>query len=478
MRDGVNLARHLTGDTSLTGVSVAEGTGCMSVSWPGLRGREPERLAFAALVASVRGGGSRVLVLRGEAGIGKTALLELLLERADGFQVLRAAGVESELQLAYAGLHQLCRPHLRRIEGLPAPQRQALRLAFGLESGDPPDRFLIGLAVLTLLCEIAETQPVLCVVDDAQWLDPTSAQTLEFVGRRLGEESVGLVFAVRQSAEEQKLAGLPEQIVGGLGHEDAAALLASAVPGRLDPRVRDRILTECRGNPLALLELPRRMASDLTFGSAGSHLSNAPLIDRLEHQFTLQLDQLTGPARQLLLAAAAEPVGDLALLWRATEPDFGIGVEAAATARGRRAGLIELRDPVRFRHPLVRSAVYRAAKPAERREVHWALAGSQRIRPATPTAEPGTGPAPRWPQTGCSRRTSNVRPTTPMLSVGWRPPPPSSKASAALTPDPGRRAQRSLAAGQAKATAGMFGEALSLLATAEAGPARPGRAGA
>ena len=283
----------------------------MSESWPGLRGREPERRALAALVESVRGGGSRVLVLRGEAGIGKTALLEVLLEQADGFQVLRAAGVESELQLAYAGLHQLCRPHLRRIEGLPAPQLQALRLAFGFESGDPPDRFLVGLAVLTLLCEIAEAQPVLCVVDDAQWLDPTSAQTLEFVGRRLGEESVGLVFAVRQSDEEPKLAGLPEQIVDGLGREDAAALLASAVPGRLDPRVRDRILTECRGNPLALLELPRRVASDLTFGSAVSRLSDAPLIDRLEHQFTLQLDQLTGPARQLLLVAAADPVGDL-----------------------------------------------------------------------------------------------------------------------------------------------------------------------
>jgi DNA-binding CsgD family transcriptional regulator len=407
-----------------------------------------------------------VLVLRGEAGIGKTALLELLLEQAGGFQVLRAAGVESELQLAYAGLHQLCRPHLQRLEGLPAPQRQALRLAFGLESGEPPERFLVGLAVLTLLCEIAEAQPVLCVVDDAQWLDPTSVQTLEFVGRRLGEESVALVFATRQSDEEPKLAGLPEMIVGGLGREDAAALLASAVPGRLDPRVRDRILTECRGNPLALLELPRRVANDLTFGAAASRLSNAPLIDRLEHQFTLQLDQLPDPARQLLLAAAADPVGDLPMLWRAAG-FLGISLEAATAAES--AGLIELRDGLRFRHPLVRSAVYQTASPGERRVVHQALADA--IDPATDPDRRNWHLARATVAPDERVAAALQRSADRALAVGGLVAASSFLESAAtLTPDPERRAQRLLDAGRVRATAGMFDAATSLLTAAEAGP--------
>jgi predicted ATPase len=227
-------------------------------SWPGLRGRQSECDTLSRLVASARSGHSQVLVLRGQAGIGKTALLEFLADQATGCRIGRAAGVESEMELAYAGLHELCSPYLDRIGKLPVPQRQALSTVFALQPGSPPDRFLLGLAVLALLCEIAEEQPLICIVDDAQWLDQASAQTLEFVARRLAAEPVGLVFAVRETDEEPKLSGLPELRVRGLNLDDGAALLASAVPGMLDPRVRGRILAESGGNPLALLELRRR----------------------------------------------------------------------------------------------------------------------------------------------------------------------------------------------------------------------------
>ena len=245
--------------------------------WPELRGRQDECNTLSRLVASAQEGRSQVLVLRGETGIGKTALLEFLADSARGCQVGRAAGVESELELAYAGLHQLCSPYLDRIGTLPAPQRSALGTAFGLQPGRAPDRFLLGLAVLTLLSEAAEEQPLICMVDDAQWLDQASVQTLEFVARRLAAEPVGLVFAVRETDEEPKLAGLPELRLRGLGIDDAAALLESAVPGTLDPRVRNRILAESDGNPLALLELPRALtAAELAFGTASRPRSTAP----------------------------------------------------------------------------------------------------------------------------------------------------------------------------------------------------------
>ena len=285
----------------------------MSDSWPRLRGRGPERATLTALARGrpwwPQSGARRARRGRhrevGAAGV-------LAGAGADGCQVLRAAGVESELQLAYAGLHQLCRPHLSRLGRLPAPQRQALQIAFGLDTGAPPDRFVVGLAVLTLLCEMAEEQPVICVVDDVQWLDPSSAQALEFVGRRLGAESVGTGLRGppdRRGSEPRRSC-----------RRSSSAALGATTPRRSwrPPfrdgsigRVQDRILAECRGNPLALLELPR-VASDLAFGTASiTRTSTLPLIDRLEHQFTLQLEQLPDPARQLLLVAAADPVGDL-----------------------------------------------------------------------------------------------------------------------------------------------------------------------
>ena len=435
--------------------------------WPGLRGRQGECDVLSHLVASVKAGRSQVLVLRGEAGIGKTALLEFLADSARGCQIGRAAGVESELELAYAGLHQLCSPYLDRIGALPAPQRAALGTAFGLQPGRAPDRFLLGLAVLTLLSEVAEAQPLICVVDDAQWLDQASAQTLEFVARRLAAEPVGLVFAVRETDEEPKLAGLPDLRLRGVGIDDAAALLESAVPGTLDPRVRNRILAESDGNPLALLELPRALtAAELAFGTASRARSTAPLANRLEQGFIRQLSALSQPSRQLLLAAAAEPMGDVPLLWRAAQ---GLGIGADATAEAEAAGLIELRDRVRFRHPLVRSAIYHSATPPQRREVHQALADA---------TDPDLDPDRRAWHRACAAvgPDENVaaeleRSADRAVSLGGLAAAAAFlETAAALTPDPARRAQRSLAAGQAKATAGAFGAALSFLTAAEEGP--------
>ena len=260
-------------------------------------------------MATVRAGPSRALVLRGEAGVGKSALLEYLAQRAAGCAVVRAAGVESEMELAFAGLQQLCAPFADRLERLPGPQRDALGTAFGVRDGDAPDRFLVGLAVLSLLSDAAEEKPLVCVVDDAQWLDAASAQALAFVARRLGAESVGLVLAVRDTGGERPFDGLPELVVGGLDDGDARALLEAVVAGPLDARVRDRIVAETRGNPLALLELPRgRTPAEL---AGGFGLNGGPALSgRIEERFQQRLAELPPATRLLLLVAAAEPVGD------------------------------------------------------------------------------------------------------------------------------------------------------------------------
>jgi hypothetical protein len=275
---------------------------------PGLRGRRAEREALDRLVEAVGAGRSQVLVLRGEAGVGKTALLEYLAERASGCRIARAAGVESEMELAFAGLHQLCAPFLDRLECLPGPQRNALSMAFGLSAGDPPERLIVGLAVLGLLSEVAEDQPLLCVVDDVQWLDRSSAQTLAFVARRLRAESVGVVFGVREPATDGKSSGLPELVLSGLPYRDARALLESAIHGRLDARVRDRIVAETRGNPLALLELPRGLTPAELAGGFGLP-DRMPLATCIEESFRRRLQNLPRATQRLLLTAAAEPVG-------------------------------------------------------------------------------------------------------------------------------------------------------------------------
>ncbi|WP_460652359.1 AAA family ATPase [Kribbella endophytica] len=435
--------------------------------WAGLRGRQPECETLSGLVASVEASRSQVLVLRGEAGIGKTALLAFLTEQAANCRIATAAGVQSELEYAYAALHQLCGPYLGRIDSLPESQRDALGIAFRTRPGAAPDRFLLGLAVLTLLCEVAEEKPLICVVDDAQWLDQASAETLEFVGRRLVAEPLGLVFATRNIQEEPKLSGFAELPVRGLGSADAAALLQSAVPGTLDPQVRDRILAESHGNPLALLELPRAFtATELAFGTGAGERSTEQLASRLEQGFIDQLAELPATTRQFMLVAAAEPVGDVVLLWRAVN-QLGIGADAAATAES--TGLIEFRDRVQFRHPLVRSAVYRSASQVERRAVHQALADA---------TDPELDPDRRaWHRASAAFGPDEdvaadlERSADRAVALGGLVAAAAFLETAAgLTPDPARRAQRSLAAGQAKATAGAFEAASSLLRIAESGP--------
>jgi DNA-binding CsgD family transcriptional regulator len=380
----------------------------MSVSDPAprLRGRRSETETLEGLLEGVRAGQSRVLVLRGEAGVGKSALLDHLLARASGFRTAPAAGVEAEMELPFAGLHQLCAPLLDRLPRLPAPQGDALRTAFGLSTGEPPDRFLVGLAVLSLLAELAEECPLLCVVDDAQWLDPVSAQTLSFVARRLLAERVALVFAVREPSDRFELAGLPQLVVGGLLNGDARALLNSVIVGPVDQRVRDRI------------------------------------------------------------TAAADPVGDATLLWRALER-LGIGEESAAPAEA--AGLIELGALVRFRHPLVRSTAYRAAALHERQEVHRALAeatdeDADPDRRAWHRAHAAVGPdevvAAELEQLAArAQGRGGIAAAAAFLAR-----------AAELTPDPARRGTRALAAAQAKFDAGAPGAAFELLAAGELAP--------
>jgi DNA-binding CsgD family transcriptional regulator len=333
-----------------------------------LRGRERECAQLGQMLAAARSGESRVLVVRGDAGVGKSALLDYAVNSARDMRTLRALGVESEMELAFAGLHQLCAPLLDRLTEIPAPQCTALETVFGVRAGAPPDRFLVGLAVLSLLSDVSEERPLLCVVDDAQWLDRASAQVLGFVARRLLAESILLVFAARQPGEE--LLGLPELEVSGLGDVDAGALLDSVTHSRLDQRIRDRIVAETKGNPLALLELPRGLTMTQMAGGFGL-LRSDTLPGRIEQSFLTRIEALPDETRQLLLVAAAEPVGDPALVWRAAER---LGVAADTAGASGADGLLSVDERVTFRHPLVRSAVYRAAKAEDRRAAHLALA--------------------------------------------------------------------------------------------------------
>ena len=420
-----------------------------------------ERAALSELLDAARAGRSGVLVLRGEPGVGKTALLDCAVEAAAGLRVARVAGVESEMELAFAVLQQLCAPMLDKLAGLPGPQREALGVAFGLNTGAAPDRFLVGLAALSLLSEAAEQQPLLCVVDDAQWLDRASAQALAFVARRLLAEPAALVFATREPGEEFR--GLPELLVGGLREGDARELLSSVVRGPLDERVRDHILAETRGNPLALLELPRGVPS--MPGMAG--VSGVPgLPGRIEESFRRRLEVLPAATQRLMLVAAAEPAGEPALVWRAAGR-LGVGAEAVAPAED--AGLLAIGERVKFRHPLVRSAVYRAASPAERRAAHQALADA-----TDPQADPDrrawhraqATPGPDEDVASELERSAGRAQARGGLAAAAA----FLERSAALTLDPAGRAGRALAAAQATYQAGAFEAALGLLGTAEAGP--------
>jgi DNA-binding CsgD family transcriptional regulator len=429
---------------------------------PALLDREAERAALDGLLEDLRSGRGRALVVRGEAGVGKSALLESAIGAA-GMRVARAAGVESEMELAFAGLHQLCAPLLDRLEHLPGPQRDALEIAFGLRAGAAPDRFMVGLAVLTLLAEVAEDRPLLCVVDDAQWLDRASAQVLAFAARRLVAEPVGLVFAVREPGEQ--FGGLADLEVRGLPDQHARALLGSVVRFRLDDRVRDRILAETAGNPLALLELPRGLGPTQLAGGFG--LPGAqPVPTRIEEGFRRRIEALPAETRSLLLVAAAEPAGDSLLVWRAAGR---LGIPAAAAEAAQADGLLEAGSRVRFRHPLVRSAAYSSASLPQRRAAHLALAevtdrGRDPDRRAWHLAAAAPGPdeqvaAELERSAGRAQARGGMAAAAAFL-----------QRAAELTAEPARRSARALAAAQASLLAGALDAAADLLAAAAAGP--------
>jgi DNA-binding CsgD family transcriptional regulator len=435
---------------------------------PVLLGRASERELLDRLLDRVRGGQSAVLAVHGEAGVGKTALLRACAGRTSGFRVAKIAGIESEMELPFAGLHQLCAPMLHRLEALPEPQQAALCVALGLASGAAPDRFLLALAALSLLAEVAAERPLLCLVDDAQWLDAASAQVLGFVGRRLLAESVALVFAVRGvggSDSERELAGLPELRLEGLREEDARTLLATVFPGRLDERVRDRLVAETRGNPLAILELPREFTATQLPGGFGLAGAQA-LAGRIEQSFLQRLEELPFQTRLLLLVAAAEPVGDPALMWRAAAR---LQIAGTALEPAVRAGLLDVAAQVRFRHPLVRSAVYRSASDRTRQSVHRALADATEgaLEPdrrawhrAQATQDPDEDVAAELERSaGRAQARGGLAAAAAFLGR-----------AADLTIDPAGRAERLLAAAQCNLQAGMFDPALGLLAAAQGGP--------
>ncbi len=435
--------------------------------------RSAERQLLDQLIADVRAGESGALVVRGEAGVGKTALLEYLLDRATGCQVRRAAGIQSEMELTFAALQQVCAPMLDRLLTLPDPQQEALRTAFGLAVGAPPDRFMVGLAVLGLFAEVARARPLVCVLDDAQWLDRASAQVLAFVARRLLAESVAMIFAVRESPtteqpEVPELAGLAELPISGLPDDDARLLLTSTYRGPVDAPVLDRVLAEAGGNPLALLELPRGFApSELAGGFGLSSGSRRP--GWIERSFQRQVAPLPAETRQLLLVAAAEPVGDPVLVRRAAE-QLGIRVETAAPP-AEAAGLAEFATQVRFRHPLLRSAIYRAAQPDERRRVHGVLAQvtdsqADPDRRAWHYAQAAAGPdedvaAELERSADRARARGGLAAAAAFL-----------ERASELTPEPARRGQRALAAAQATFQAGNPDSSLQLLSVADASPLR------
>jgi DNA-binding CsgD family transcriptional regulator len=427
--------------------------------------RRSECRRIDELLADVRNGISQSLVISGEAGIGKSALLEYLVAKASGCRVVRVAGVQAEAELAFAGLHQLCSPLLDRLDHIPVPQHDALGTAFGLRAGPAPDRFLVGLAVLSLMAVAGAERPLVCVVDDAQWLDQISAETLGFVGRRLVAESVVLVFALRESIDKPAFAGLPQLVLGGLPAQDARELLAAVVPGALDERVRDRIVAETRGNPLALLELPHELSYAELAGGFGL-LDAKNLAGRIEDSFQRRLAPLSPDLRRLLLVAAVEPAGEPALVRRAAQR---LGIDVDAMDPGEFVGLLQTGERITFRHPLVRSAIYREATSEERREAHRALAEVTDPERDTDRRAWHLAHAARGPDedvagelersAGRARDRGGLAAAAAFL-----------ERSAKLTPDPSQRAQRAVAAAQAKLQAGAFDAAVDLLAMAEAGP--------
>ncbi len=428
-----------------------------------LKGRGAETDRLDQLVDDVRSGASRALVIHGEAGVGKTALLEYVAERAVDCGLARAAGVQSEMELPFAAVQQLCAPMLEHLDRLPDPQREALATVFGVAGGPAPERFLVGLATLGLLSEVAEERPLVCLIDDHQWLDQASRQVLAFVARRLGAESLGLIFAAR--ALDDDLQTLPQLLVSGLEESAARALLDSVRTGSLDERVRDQIVTETRGNPLALLELPRGRTADELAGGFAIPRGTA-VASTVEADFQRRTQALPGQTRRLLLLAAADPTGDSALVWRAARR-LGIAPTAAAAATDQ--GLAEFDRRILFRHPLARSVSYWSASVAERQRVHRALA-DETDRTLDPDrrswhlAHASPGPDEDVADE-LERSAGRAQARGGLAAAGAF-----LQRSVALTLDPGKRAQRALAAAVTQLQAGAFEAAVELLDMADAGP--------
>jgi len=431
-----------------------------------LRGRHRELAVLDGLLGKARAGTSGVLVLRGEPGIGKTALLDYVARRADGFKVDQVCGVQSEMELPFAGLHLLFGPLLDRFDRLPGPQREALEVALGVRDGRAPDRLLVGLAVLSMAANRAEEQPLACLIDDAQWLDQSSLQALAFAARRLVAERVAVVFCLPGGNDIPELAGLPELTVTRLRDPDARALLTSAVHGRLDPSVEDRVVAETRGNPLAILQFPRRVSPADLAGGFVLPSAVGPLPPRIEDGFRRQVQSLPPGTRQLLLTASADPTGDVTLLWRAAESQ-GIGTDAAAPVQD--GELVEFGAQVQFRHPLVRSATYQCGTPEERRTVHRALAAATDPRTdpdrrAWHRAQAATGPD---DEVAAELERSAGR---AQARGGLAAAAEFQRLATELTAEPALRSGRALAAAKAKFSAGSADAAYALLGTAAAGP--------
>ncbi len=421
-----------------------------------LLGRRRECDAIDRLLEEARGGRSGALVICGEPGVGKTALLDYAAGAASELRVVRAGGTESEMELPFAALHRLVAPLPDHLERLPDPQREALEITFGRSAGQAPDRLLVSLAVLGAFADVAEEVPLVCIVDDAQWLDQASAQTLGFVARRLLAESVVIVFATRTATRE--LEDLPEMKVRGLRARDARALLQSVAAGPLDEQVTDRFIAETRGNPLALLELPRGVS---TAQMAGGFRGPADLSGRIEESFRRRRESLPEDTQLLLLVAAAEPAGNPSVVWRAAGQ---LGVDTSALEPAERAGLLEIDSVVRFRHPLVRSEVYTAAPPEQRRRAHHALAEA-----TDPEADPDRR---AWHLAEAASRVDESIASELELAAGHAQERGGLAAAAALltraaelTPDQGNRTRRTLVAAQAQYEAGSLDEALALLPT-------------
>jgi DNA-binding CsgD family transcriptional regulator len=431
----------------------------------GFLGRASERQRLDGMLAQARDGQSAVLVIRGEPGIGKTALLRYAARQASGLRITQVEGVQAEMELPFAAIHRLCAPMLGRLKALAEPQQDALRVALGLSSGAAPGGFLVAVAVLNLLCATAGERPLLCLVDDAQWLDVASAQALGFVARRLLADPVAMLFSLREPLTTHSFDGPPQLSLEGLDEPDARALLASAVPGRLDDRVRDRIIAETGGNPLALVEMSRRMTpAERAGGFAPAAASALPM--QLEDQYLRRVAGLPEVTRRLILLAAADPLGEASVLWRAAER---LSIHPGALAPAADAGLLEIDDRVRFHHPLVRSAVYRAASDDDRRRVHEALAEVSDLELdadrhawhlALAAAEPDEAVAAAL-ERSAGRAHGRGGPAAAAALL---------ERAAALTPDAGLQAGRALAAAEASFHAGAFDAVARLLATAEAGP--------